>query len=348
MLSPEDEIELISVLYCDECSGAIQRFASAMGELVLITDYPVDSEATAQAMIDRHLHVRLPLESDSMLDLRGMFLIQEDGKYFCRYVVVYPEGGFLGDLIFSSRTIGWYFKLMIARDVARGIYYLHENDIVHNDIRTAKLAFDCEWRCKLMELASIMKVSDLFSQESVTDNHGDKRYLAPEILLSNTCCGASDIFSFGVVLFELAAGVPILSLARDPERQDYDIEQLSALLPPDTPESLQCLIQQCLGSEAEYRPTIEDVVEWIESLLAETRITDADQAPQIPPLPYPMRRNPSGRHSSIASPGKLIAIRDTASAKAAHQLIQSQPSFESTTAGEEEGPRGTLLEEGTY
>ena len=337
MITSSEELELISVVNFDHANQSIQRFASHVGELLLISDYTLSSSDKAQHILDRCLGVYPVLEKhsehDELLEFKGIFLVKEENEpstnveseessdfYFIRSLHVYPEGGFLRDLAFGVRAMGWYFKLMIMRDIAKSIFFLHENDIVHNNIQMNMFAFNSEWRCQCCDLISAMKVDDIFTMNSCTNILGDPSYYAPELLSQDSCSGASDVYSFGLLIVELCCRKSIFAgRERDGNWDAYDVSGVLELLPSDIPQSLVALIEQTLNPEAEYRPTAEDVLGWIESLLLETEITDDDQTPPIPPLPYPMR---SSRRRSVAI-GNHIPIIDQTKAAEARDMVKN-------------------------
>lgn len=89
------------------------------------------------------------------------------------------------------------------KDVLSGFRYLAEKGIVHRDIKPANIFFK-NGRCKIADFGFAKKISELKKRESY--NVGTPLYMPPEALLSNRYSLQSDIFSIGVLFYEMLYG----------------------------------------------------------------------------------------------------------------------------------------------
>ncbi|XP_024392119.1 probable LRR receptor-like serine/threonine-protein kinase At4g20450 [Physcomitrium patens] len=128
-------------------------------------------------------------------------------------VYEYAEEGCLYEYLHGGRpSLDWKTRLRIALDSARGIEYLHFGctpRIIHRDIKSRNI---------LVAKGSVAKVADFGlskltgegdnsdQSEFITDVKGTPGYLDPEYCRTNTLNHNSDIYSFGVVLLEIATG----------------------------------------------------------------------------------------------------------------------------------------------
>ncbi|BFG24389.1 hypothetical protein CerSpe_106630 [Prunus speciosa] len=107
-------------------------------------------------------------------------------------------------------SLSWIMRVQIALDAARGLEYIHEHTkthYVHRDIKTSNILLDGTFRAKISDfgLAKIFgKTSE--GEATVTKVVGTYGYLAPEYLSDGRATTKSDIYAFGVVLFELISG----------------------------------------------------------------------------------------------------------------------------------------------
>jgi len=277
--------------------GWSRQFASYGGDLVLVTHIPlVDSHdpTNTPQTINTIISASYAVGEEALFEHRAAVVSEKKGHIMT--MCLFPEGGLLSDMLYSDMCLGWCFRLRIALDIARAICALHTSDYIHNDIRPATLGLDCEFRCKFLEIPFVEHVEDIFSPCTISPAVvGDVCYRAPEVLRDNMCTGASDMYSFGLVLFELCARVSSSLVPRDCETQCVDVDQLLENLPQSTPVSLQELIRQLLCAEPEYRPTVEDTIDWLDSLMMETSPDEDPADPPLPPLPFSERRRSSRR-----------------------------------------------------
>ena len=93
-------------------------------------------------------------------------------------------------------------------DAAKGIQYLHKNGIMHRDIKPDNLLIvsmeeDVPVNAKLTDFGSSKNVSMIQSNLTFTKQFGTPVYMAPEVLLKDYYRTPADIFSFGVMIYEV-------------------------------------------------------------------------------------------------------------------------------------------------
>ncbi|KAL5227505.1 hypothetical protein ABZP36_015770 [Zizania latifolia] len=107
-------------------------------------------------------------------------------------------------------SLSWIYRVQIALDAARGLEYIHEHTkdhYVHRDIKSSNILLDESFRAKISDFGLaklVVKSND--AEASVTKVVGTFGYLAPEYLRDGLATMKSDVYAFGVVLFELISG----------------------------------------------------------------------------------------------------------------------------------------------
>jgi len=108
----------------------------------------------------------------------------------------------------GSKVLSWGQRFGVAVGVARGLAYLHEKCrecIIHCDIKPENILLDEELGAKLADFGMAKLVGHEFSRV-LTTMRGTMGYLAPEWLTGAPVTAKADVYSFGLLLFELVSG----------------------------------------------------------------------------------------------------------------------------------------------
>mmetsp|Transcript_26850 Transcript_26850/g.84145 ORF Transcript_26850/g.84145 Transcript_26850/m.84145 type:complete len:941 (-) Transcript_26850:90-2912(-) len=162
-------------------------------------------------------------------------------------------------------------KLKMCVDVAEGMVYLHARDppLIHRDLKTHNLfihePYPGQFVVKIGDWGSARAQSSK-SMRTMTHGVGTACWLAPEVIRYARGSKASDVYSFGIVLWEIATRNEVY-----PELSATQIiaKVANERLRPELPE--ECiwaeLMQECWADEPEDRPTFEEVLAWLTRLL---------------------------------------------------------------------------------
>jgi len=116
------------------------------------------------------------------------------------------EGVELRDMM-KSGPLEIPFVLDILAQVADGLSFAHERGVVHRDVKPGNIMIVGGRRAKVMDFGvARMHVSEIETQAGAV--LGSPKYMSPEQVSGDAVDGRSDIFSLGVILYELAAGAP--------------------------------------------------------------------------------------------------------------------------------------------
>jgi len=121
-------------------------------------------------------------------------------------VFEYVEGQTLAGLIAERGKLEVDRAVEIAIALAQGVAYAHERNIVHRDLKPANVMITREGMARLMDFGIARRIAapDTDGPTIV----GTPSYMAPEYITERICLPASDVFSLGVVLYEMLTGAP--------------------------------------------------------------------------------------------------------------------------------------------
>lgn len=184
----------------------------------------------------------------------------------------YVDGNNLAEVLRSRGPFGVDEARRLLTQLASALSAAHRRNIVHRDVKPANVLIDARSdRASLTDFGVAAILSS--GSESVTrltrdgERFGDPRYMSPEQLRGDEVTGQSDIYSLGIVGYELLTGqgpfdgaevgnMPAAHLRRPPPPL--------ANLRPDIPEWLSALLQRCLAKRPEHRPRAKDLARLLE------------------------------------------------------------------------------------
>src|SRR5882757_7384250 len=121
-------------------------------------------------------------------------------------VFEYVEGQTLAALIRQQGRLEVGRAVEIAIALAQGVAYAHGNSIVHRDIKPANVMITADGTPRLMDFGIARRTAVL--EAGARTIAGTPSYMAPEYIVAGTYLPASDVFSLGVVLYEMLTGEP--------------------------------------------------------------------------------------------------------------------------------------------
>ncbi|KAL3518026.1 hypothetical protein ACH5RR_020615 [Cinchona calisaya] len=173
------------------------------------------------------------------------------------------EGGSVQDMILKKKKLQMKEIMRIATDVAEGIKFMNDHGITYRDLNTQRILLDKQGNACLgdMGIVTVCKSAGE-ATEYETDGY---RWLAPEIIASDPECVTetwmSNVYSFGMVLWEMAAG-EIAYSAYSPVQAAVGIAAcgLRPDIPKDCPKILYTLMMKCWNNSPSKRPQFSEIL----------------------------------------------------------------------------------------
>lgn len=213
-------------------------------------------------------------------------------------VTEYMVNGSIEDLLRESERRDEIAKQHIvnwAMQIASGLAHLHQHKLVHRDVAARNVLLNAKLECLIGDFGLLRNIADAEGKTYYKQaSDGALPFVsAPEVLDSYKFSPASDIFSFGVTLFEIATccnkgsyPLPSLLSAEDAKAAlevaaGKEYKELTDQLPRWCPQQIKELMLKCLAFDARARPTAADIV----SLLSTAVFTSSPATAS--PLPVP-------------------------------------------------------------
>nr|XP_043610995.1 uncharacterized protein LOC122582638 isoform X2 [Erigeron canadensis] len=197
-------------------------------------------------------------------------------------VYEYASQGSLNNYLKDVR-LTWVKRLDICIDVATALAFLHggagkQAIVIHRDIKTDNiLLINDEWHAKLADFG-LSLISPINQETDYVIDHacGTRGYLDPLYMKSGFLTKESDIYSFGVVLFEIMSGRSTFEIYKrnrqhlpdftkvsfeNGKHDDLVFEALKEQIVPKALTAFQTIAYQCLHDDREKRPTAKEVLQ---------------------------------------------------------------------------------------
>ena len=178
----------------------------------------------------------------------------ENGTYYI--VMEYLEGGTLEDLIGGAGPLPPREAAEIAVEIADALTVAHENDVIHRDIKPQNILLSATGEAKVADFG-IARAASATTMTQAGSILGTVHYISPEQALGELATPRSDLYSLGVVLYEMLTGelpyeaeTPVGVIMKHVGGLSRSAREVNPLVP----EELDALVSRLLAKDPEERP----------------------------------------------------------------------------------------------
>ncbi|PRW59527.1 Serine threonine- kinase CTR1 [Chlorella sorokiniana] len=261
---PRAEIE-----YSKKPDGSLRLLGEGASGRVIKAHYAGEEVAVKEIKLDRAVEVRNQFiaEAARLNSLRHAHIItfygvswDEANSTGC-IITEFCSGRDLQSVLqlrsarSGERMFGWWRSgRRIAVEVAKALAYLHRQGIVHMDIKSSNVLLTATGSAKLADVGVSRMQTRTYLSETI-GVVGTWAWIAPEVLMGCRCTLSVDLYSFGVLLWEIATGErPVRGQLRMP------------VVPEEAPQELVDVMQDCMNLEATARPTAHQLLQRLQEL----------------------------------------------------------------------------------
>jgi len=193
-----------------------------------------------------------------------------------RMVMEFCENGSLFHVLSSEIEMDWDFTLRIMSEIVKGLKALHNNTpiVIHRDLKTLNVLVTKEYHCKLADFG-LSRFDTSTNLESLRECKGTYAYIAPEAFNGSKSSIASDIYSVGIITWEIVNRL-IKGKYEFPFHEYNILNEISILYQtnkeglrptlPALPPNFVDLVGKCWNHKRKKRPQSIKLLELIKQL----------------------------------------------------------------------------------
>jgi len=245
---------------------------------------------------------------------------ESDDTYFI--VMEYVDGEPLSSIIHTQAPVNPASAAQVAADIAKALTYAHRHGVVHRDVKPGNVLITADGQVKVTDFGIARAIGHLDDQVTQTGLvMGTATYFSPEQAQGLDVDGRSDIYSLGVVLYEMLVGRPPF-IGDTPVAIAYQHVQETPPRPralnPEIPVALEAIVLQAMAKlPAERYQNADDLRADLERFLRNQTVLATAPSEFAPgPLTEALPRS---------APPEPVAVESPENAVGADELVMKEP-----------------------
>lgn len=173
-------------------------------------------------------------------------------------VMEFCPNGQLYEVLRNGRQITPSLLVKWSKQIADGMHYLHVHKIIHRDLKSPNVLVGADDLLKISDFGTCKEFSEKSAKMTFA---GTVAWMAPEVIRNEPCSEKVDVWSFGVLLWELLTGeMPYRDVDSSAVIWGVGSNSLHLPVPTTCPEGFKLLMKLCWNSKPKNRPSFQQVL----------------------------------------------------------------------------------------
>jgi tetratricopeptide (TPR) repeat protein len=222
-----------------------------------VLDRPVAFKVLPDALRDNPQALKNFLreaKSAAKLNHPNIVTVFDAGEQDRRFYIAmeYVDGTTLKEILKRRGKVSAPGVAHVGVQLCEALHYAHSQKVVHRDVKTANVMWTREKKAKIMDFGLAKVVEEVRNHTTLVS--GTPYYMSPEQTLGKNIDHRTDLYSLGVMLFELATGTLPFREGNVPYHHVHTPAPDPRSLCPELPEAMARVILDCLQKDPEQRP----------------------------------------------------------------------------------------------
>jgi serine/threonine protein kinase len=233
------------------------------GEFMAVKQVPLKGTQEKRAKILSELVNEINLMKQFKHENIVRYLGVESTVNFLNIFLEYVPAGSISSLV--SKHFKVFHESIVriyTKQILLGLQYLHQNDILHRDIKAANILLDNNGIVKLADFGHSLSIKDI--DKSKQGLKGTPLWMAPEVIKYNDYSRQSDIWSVGCTIIEMVTGKPpypeYSRLTQIEIMQRIGSAEKAPQIPPELTNMGKMFLKRCFEIDPKKRATCEELL----------------------------------------------------------------------------------------
>lgn len=232
--------------------------------------------------VKREISILMHVQHQTIIPLRGFSLFDFDGNQNVTIFMDYMKNGSLLSLLDKEKDkicpSGYNNtkRQIILAGIARGMMILHGKNIIHRDLTSGNILLDEDFHPRITDFGLSKFFDPEHSKSQTLTDCGTAIYMAPEVILSDTYNTKADVYSFGILMFEIVTKSRAYSdfFSENKKANIFLLkkqvtEGFRPKIKVPIKEGLKKLIERCFSEDPKKRPTFYELFQKLSLLTPE-------------------------------------------------------------------------------